>query len=237
MVPNHAREAGIERLVYLSVMHSDRYVNPPHFSGRFGVERMIEQMGLNATVLCPVFFIDNDLSVTEVVRGCGVYPMPIDSKGLAMVDEGDVGEIAALELIRREQAALPLPFDRFNLVGPYTMTGADVAAIWPETLGRAIAYGGKERERVGAKLKQSMPSCVTFDMRLMIERLCSEGKKSRERRHEAFDHASGLPTPLISRFCVLSMTAQQNVTTKQITRKHNRHLVSSRAPTKPSVLR
>src|SRR5207244_4985286 len=40
---NLAREAGIERIVYLSVIHSDVYVNVPHFAGKFGIERMIEQ--------------------------------------------------------------------------------------------------------------------------------------------------------------------------------------------------
>jgi uncharacterized protein YbjT (DUF2867 family) len=29
---NVAREAGVERVVYLSVIHSDRYVNVPHFA-------------------------------------------------------------------------------------------------------------------------------------------------------------------------------------------------------------
>jgi NAD(P)-dependent dehydrogenase (short-subunit alcohol dehydrogenase family) len=33
---NLAREAGIERIVYLSVIHSDRYLNVPHFAGKFG---------------------------------------------------------------------------------------------------------------------------------------------------------------------------------------------------------
>ena len=41
-----AREAGVKRVVYLSVIHSDVYVDVPHFAGKFGVERMIEQMGL-----------------------------------------------------------------------------------------------------------------------------------------------------------------------------------------------
>eukprot|EP01032_Pedospumella_encystans_P003829 gene3829-4526_t len=44
---NLAREAGIERIVYLSVIHSDLYVNVPHFAVKHAVERMIEQMGLN----------------------------------------------------------------------------------------------------------------------------------------------------------------------------------------------
>ena len=101
---NVAREAGIERVVYLSVIHSDRYVNVPHFAGKFGVERMIEQMGFNATILRPAYFMDNDLTIKDVVLGYGVYPMPIGSKGLAMIDARDIGEIAAIELLRREQA-------------------------------------------------------------------------------------------------------------------------------------
>src|SRR6476469_3167549 len=57
---NLAREAGIERIVYLSVIHGDRYVNVPHFAGKFAVERMIEQMGFNAnaTVLRPAYFMN-----------------------------------------------------------------------------------------------------------------------------------------------------------------------------------
>src|SRR4030095_9055926 len=100
-----AREAGIERGVYLSVIHSDLYLNVPHFAGKFGVERMIEQMGLNATILRPAYFMNNDLTIKDVVTGYGIYPMPIGAKGLAMIDARDVGEVAAIELIRRAQAA------------------------------------------------------------------------------------------------------------------------------------
>ena len=106
---NVAREAGIERIVYLSVIHSDVYVDVPHFAGKFGVERMIEALSLSATVLRPAYFMDNELTVRDVVTGYGVYPMPIGDKGLAMVDARDVGEIAAIELLRREQASTPLP--------------------------------------------------------------------------------------------------------------------------------
>src|SRR3954468_6911552 len=108
---NLTREAGVERIVYLSVIHSDLYVNVPHFAGKFGVERMIEQMGFKATILRPAYFMQNDLTIKDVVLGYGVYPMPIGSKGLAMVDTRDVGEIAAIELLRRERAATPLPLE------------------------------------------------------------------------------------------------------------------------------
>ncbi|UFZ01570.1 NmrA/HSCARG family protein [Bradyrhizobium ontarionense] len=172
---NIAREAGIERIVYLSVIHSDVYVNVPHFAGKFGVERMIEQMGLNATILRPAYFMNNDLTIKDVVLGYGVYPMPIGAKGLAMIDIRDIGEIAAIELIRREQSAAPLPLARINLVGPDTLTGADAAAIWSDVLGRTIAYGGDNTAQFETNLRQVMPSWTAFDMRLMSERFLTDG--------------------------------------------------------------
>jgi uncharacterized protein YbjT (DUF2867 family) len=172
---NVAREAGVERIVYLSVIHGDLYLNVPHFAGKFGVERMIEQMGLNATILRPAYFMNNDLTIKDVVLGYGVHPMPVGSKGLAMIDARDIGEIAAVELIRREQAAGPLPLDRINLVGPDTLTGADVAAIWSEVLGRTIAYGGDDTGRFEQNLRQFMPSWMAYDIRLMSERFLTDG--------------------------------------------------------------
>ena len=172
---NVAREVGIERFVYLSVIHSDIYVNVPHFAGKFGVERMIEQMGLNATILRPAYFMSNDLTIKDVVTGYGVYPMPIGSKGLAMVDTRDVGEIAAVELLRRERAATPLPLNRINLVGPDTLTGSDVAAIWTDVLGRTIAYPGDDTAGFEQNLRKFMPSWMAFDMRLMSERFLTDG--------------------------------------------------------------
>ncbi|WP_349263334.1 NmrA/HSCARG family protein [Steroidobacter sp.] len=172
---NVAREAGIERVVYLSVIHSDIYVNVPHFAGKYGVERMIERMGFGATILRPAYFIDNDLTIKNVVLDYGVYPMPIGSKGLAMIDARDIGEIAAIELIRREQAAEALPVKRINLVGPDLLTGDAVAAIWSEVLHRPIAYGGDDTRGFEQNLKKFMPAWMAFDMRLMSERFLSDG--------------------------------------------------------------
>ncbi|HEU0149348.1 MAG TPA: NmrA/HSCARG family protein [Bradyrhizobium sp.] len=172
---NAARQAGIERIVYLSVIHSDRYVNVPHFAGKFGVERMIEQMGFGATILRPAYFISNDLTIKDVVTGYGVYPMPIGGRGLAMVDTRDIAEVAAIELIRREQATGSLPLDRINLVGPDTLTGVDIAAIWSEVLGRPIAYGGDDTAAFEQNLRRFMPNWMAFDMRLMAERFLTDG--------------------------------------------------------------
>ena len=172
---NVARSAGIERIVYLSVIHADLYVNVPHFAGKFGVERMIEQMGFKATILRPAYFIQNDLTVKDVITGYGAYPMPIGPKGLAMIDVRDIAEIAALELLRREQAAEPLALDRINLVGPQTLTGTDIAAIWSDVLARPIHYDGDNTEGFEQNLKQFMPAWMAYDMRLMGERFIADG--------------------------------------------------------------
>ena len=172
---NLAREAGVQHVVYLSVIHSDVYLNVPHFAGKYGVERMIEALGFSATILRPAYFIDNDVTVKDVVMNYGVYPMPIGSKGLAMIDVRDIGEIAAIELLRRDAASEPLPLERINLVGPDTLTGTIVAAIWSEVLGRPVAYGGDDTAAFEQNLRGFMPPWMAYDMRLMAERFLSDG--------------------------------------------------------------
>ncbi|SEK15935.1 MULTISPECIES: SDR family oxidoreductase [unclassified Variovorax] len=171
---NLARDAGIERVVYLSVIHSDKYLNVPHFAGKFGVERMLEQMGFGATILRPAYFMQNDLTIKDVVLGHGVYPMPIGSKGLAMIDTRDIAEIAAVELLSRD-ASGPLPLKRINLVGPDTLTGTGMAETWSAVLGRPVVYGGDDTAGFEKNLLNFMPSWMAYDMRLMTERFLSDG--------------------------------------------------------------
>lgn len=172
---NIAREAGVERVVYLSVIHADRFVNVPHFAVKSGAERMIEQMGFSATILRPSYFIDNEVMIKDVIFNYGVYPMPIGSKGVAMVDARDIAEVAAIELIRRERAPGKLPIETINLVGPDTLTGSDVAAIWSDVLGRPVAYGGDDPSGFEQNLATFMPKWMAYEMRLMAERYVSDG--------------------------------------------------------------
>ena len=172
---NLAKEAGVQRVVYLSVIHSDLYANVPHFAAKYGVERAIDALGFSATILRPAYFMDNDVTIRDVVRAYGVYPMPIGAKGLAMIDTRDIAEIAALELIRRAEAPGPLPLSMLNLVGPDTLTGSDVAGIWSDVLARPIHYGGDDTAGFEKNLLNVMPSWMAYDMRLMSERFLTEG--------------------------------------------------------------
>lgn len=172
---NIARESGVDRIVYLSVINADRFVNVPHFAVKFGAERMIEQIGFSATILRPSYFIDNDLTIKDVIINHDVYPMPIGNRGVAMVDTRDIAEVAAIELIRREQAPGRLPTETINLVGPDTLTGPDVAAIWSDVLGRPVAYGGDDPTAFEKNLASFMPKWMAYEMRLMAERFVRDG--------------------------------------------------------------
>ncbi|GBD50153.1 SDR family oxidoreductase [Methylopila sp. Yamaguchi] len=172
---NVAREAGVERVVYLSVFHADRFANVPHFAVKSGAERMLAQMGFSATILRASYFIDNEVMVKDVIANHGVYPMPIGTKGVAMVDGRDIAEVAAIELIRRDRAPGKLPVETINLVGPDTLTGPDVAAIWSEALGRPVVYGGDDPSGFEQTMASFMPGWMAYEMRLMAERYVSDG--------------------------------------------------------------
>ncbi|MCP1172514.1 SDR family oxidoreductase [Ralstonia chuxiongensis] len=172
---NVARESGVERVVYLSVMHAERFVNVPHFAVKSGAERMIEQMGFSATILRPAYFMDNEHMAKDIIVNHGVYPMPIGSKGIAMVDTRDIAEVAAIELIRRDTAPGKLPIETINLVGPDTLTGPELASIWSQTLGRPVVYGGDDPTGFENNAANFLPRWMAYEMRLMAERYVSDG--------------------------------------------------------------
>ena len=147
----------------------------PHFAVKAGGERMLQQIGISATILRPSYFIDNEIMIKDVVSNHGVYPMPTGGKGVAMVDARDIAEVAAIELIRRDQAQEKLPIETINLVGPDTLTGSDVAAIWSEVLGRPIVYGGDDPSGFEQNMVSFMPQWMAYEMRLMAERYVSDG--------------------------------------------------------------
>ncbi|PPU35794.1 MULTISPECIES: NmrA/HSCARG family protein [unclassified Xanthomonas] len=165
---NLAKEAGIERIVYLSVIHADTFTNVSHFTGKHAVERMIEQLDMPATILRPAYFMQNDATVQQTIQDHGLYPMPIGAAGVAMIDTRDIAAIAVSELLRRDRATAPLERVTLELVGPQALTGTDAAKVWSAALGREIAYAGDDVATFEAQLATYGPSWLAYDMRLMM---------------------------------------------------------------------
>ena len=193
MTLNLAREAGIERIVYLSVIHADLYTDVPHFTGKHTVERMIESLGLPMTILRPAYFMQNDQQVKSVIEGHGVYPMPIGTAGVGMIDVRDIADIAAAELLERHRAATPLPGRTLDLVGPEILTGQIAAAVWSEELQRQVQYGGDDLDRFEQQLAAYGPDWLAYDMRLMMARIQTIGMHGRVGSVESLEQILGRP--------------------------------------------
>ncbi|WP_294045815.1 NmrA family transcriptional regulator [Sphingomonas sp.] len=136
---------------------------------------MLEAMGFGATILRPTYFIDNEAMVKDVVLEHGVYPMPIGSKGVAMVSTRDIAEVAAIQLIRRDTAPTKLPIETINVIGPDTLTGDSAAAIWADVLDRPVVYGGGDPAGFEQNMATFLPRWTAYEMRLMAERYVSDG--------------------------------------------------------------
>jgi uncharacterized protein YbjT (DUF2867 family) len=190
---NLAKEAGIERIVYLSVIHADRYTNVPHFTGKHTVERMIESLDIAATILRPAYFMQNEAMIQQTIQQYAVYPMPIGSAGVAMIDARDIADIAVAELLRRDRATAALERVTLELVGPHAVTGPSAAKVWSAALGREIAYAGDDVAAFEAQMAAYGPSWLAYDMRLMMAGIQTHGMRAADGAAEKLQAMLGRP--------------------------------------------
>jgi uncharacterized protein YbjT (DUF2867 family) len=190
---NLAREAGIERLVYFSVFQGEAFATVPHFTAKHTAELMIEQLDLPATILRPNCFMQNDTWFKDAVLEHGVYPFPIGSRGVSMVDARDVAEVAALAVLERERSAELLPYRIVNVVGPEALTGEGNARIWSELLGKPVRYGGDETAPFEQKMRGFGPSWAAMDLRLMLDRFVADGMRATSHDVEEMTSLLGRP--------------------------------------------
>ncbi|NEG64998.1 NmrA family transcriptional regulator (plasmid) [Pantoea agglomerans] len=110
-----------------------------------------------------------------------------------MVDTRDIAEVAAIKLIRRDQAGEELPVETLNLVGPDTLTGEDAAAAWQQFLGRPVIYGEDNPDAFEANMAEFIPRWMAYEMRLMAERYASDGMLPQEGDRERLVTLPGRP--------------------------------------------
>jgi uncharacterized protein YbjT (DUF2867 family) len=204
---NLAREAGIERVVYLSVIDADKYTNVPHFTSKHTVERMIESLDIPATILRPAYFMQNERMVQQVIQNYGVYPMPIGSAGVSMVDTRDIADVAVAELLRRDRARAPLPRVTLDVVGPDALTGASAAKIWSSALGREVTYAGDDVAAFEGQMASFGPAWLAYDMRLMMAGIQKFGMQSAQDAVHRLQAILGRPLRTYADFVKEAVTA------------------------------
>ena len=132
---NGARDAGVKRIVYLSVHDLDKASHLPHFGGKIGIEAAVRDSGMQYTIVRPNNFYQNDVWMKEAIMSYGVYPQPLGSAGVSRIDVRDIAEVSVLALTSDAHNG-----KIYNLVGPDPVTGESTAAEWSRALGKPIKY-------------------------------------------------------------------------------------------------
>lgn len=172
MAVNGMKEAGVKRVVYLSVQEADAAAFLPHFGSKVGVEEAIKRSGVAFTILRPNNFYQNDYWFKDVLLQHGVYPQPIGATGLARVDVRDIADAAVAALTSSGHEG-----ETYDLTGPDNLTGEQTARIWSEALGRPIAYGGDDLDAWEQQSLQYLPDWMVYDFRAMYAYFQKEGLK------------------------------------------------------------
>jgi uncharacterized protein YbjT (DUF2867 family) len=163
---NLAREAGIKRIVYLSVQqdsHTPEYV--PHVGAKLLIESAIRKSGLDYTFIRPNVFMQNDRFFQHSILQDGIYPQPIGDRGCSMCDVRDIAQAAAIALDTGRAVG-----QSYTIAGPDILTGTSIAKVWAASLGRPITYGGNDMDAwAAAQLRFGMPTWCVFEIRIMYE--------------------------------------------------------------------
>lgn len=135
MLADAAKQAGVTHYVYTSVGSADRNTGIPHFETKWKVEQHIRRISLPATILRPVFFMENFSTYFPPSKE-GILEMPMrPTTKLQMIAVKDIGEFGAAAFLS------PTRFlgQAIDLAGD-ELTIPQVAAHLSRTRGRQIQF-------------------------------------------------------------------------------------------------
>jgi uncharacterized protein YbjT (DUF2867 family) len=90
-----AVKAGVKHFVYSSVGGAERGSGVPHFESKWIIEQYIAELGLPATILRPVAFMENNNYKRDAILS-GVFPTGGVAKTLQVIATDDIGAFAAI---------------------------------------------------------------------------------------------------------------------------------------------
>ena len=160
-----AARAGIKHFVYSSVASANRSTGVPHFESKWQIEQHIGRLGLPATVLRPVFYMEN-LATTfrpSLENTVYVIRLPVaPATNLSVIAVADIGAFAAIAFAHPDE-----------YVGVSLDVGGDVVTM-PEV-------ANKMRGRFGAhfafeRLPIETVRAVSPDLALMFEWFDAQGQ-------------------------------------------------------------
>ena len=127
-----AREAGVERVVFLSLIGIENNRRVPHYK----VELYLRDSGMDWTFLRSSFFMQN-LNTThraEIKERDEIF-VPVGSGKTSFIDVRDLGAVAALALTEEGHTD-----QAYELTGPQALDYYEVTELFSQVLGRTIVY-------------------------------------------------------------------------------------------------
>ena len=158
-----AKAAGVKHFVYSSVGGADRSTGVAHFESKWRIEQHIRALGLPATILRPVFFMENFFFPNfrgPILEGTLNWELRPDTR-LALIAVDDIGAFAALALEKPEEF-----IGRAIEIGGDELTPPEVAEQFAKAIGRPVQF-----------VEQSMDQIWSFDSDLaaMLQWFIDEG--------------------------------------------------------------
>lgn len=132
-IADAAKGAGIAHLVYSSVGAAERGTGIPHFESKYRVEQYIASIGQPATIIRPVFFMENLQAGFQEGRVVLALPLP-DDIPMQMIATADIGRVAAAVMLD------PAWIGRAVEIAGDTRTGSEMAAAFGRAVGLPADY-------------------------------------------------------------------------------------------------
>lgn len=127
-------------------------------------EKYLEQSGLNWTHLRTIFFQDNFFGWAEGVKQGSLYLGVRDGR-FAPLNIADIGEIAANILTTSGHA-----YKAYNVTGPELLSGEDMAKVFADVTGKAVAYvSPTEEQTLDSLLSSGWPEWQSKGMLELFE--------------------------------------------------------------------
>lgn len=134
-IADAAKAADVRHFVYTSVGGAERQTGIPHFESKWRIEEHIEALGLPATILRPVAFMDNYNWARPAILNGAFYGWGLSAnKPLQLIAADDIGAFTALVFDNPQEyigQAIELAGDE--------LTEAQLAENFAKVIGRPVA--------------------------------------------------------------------------------------------------
>lgn len=175
-VVNVCKAAGVERLVFWSVLHP--HIDVPHHWRKLDAEKYLIESGLGYTILQPSRYMQHLAPIWKHVQEDGVHSLPFSVDSLfSLVDLADLAEVTAAIVTQPGHE-----FATYELAGPEALSQADCAGILSGLLGKPVEAQARSLEDVRAQAeKAGMPGARIENMIAMNKHYDAHGLRGNGR--------------------------------------------------------